>query len=857
MTQVQTLHMAKKGLGFIRKVDVPAGRSIEEIAKSFYGDRGGISAWVPAPKGYEQEWIEVPRDMWEMVKPRAEVRFSYRPHGDFFDAVGDFFEDVIDFIVDPILDFFTPDTPQAQVAFAQPDRDRGRDSSRDFANVDSDSNVIRKADYLPLVIGTRRISPPEIAQPFPFIDEGIQSFKRIFALDGAHLLSNIQVDGAPTDDNDSITTETIDGQPAAATETALVTKVSSVERVFEPLPSFSLDDLDLVDQDMPSDSEPRWIRFTTPFDAKLEEITLRIRMDSMVVSDDATASVRVPIKLRFRAKGSSGAWINIPEIHMIGQSSATLLQEFRVRWDSSFGDLTHGGDISYQFFQQVPEQDAGTTSDGSTGVQWQSDPFFILGGLSSPAVPIRDVDNISADRNGVRITLDPNDTDMEKQAFEWEIIRGLATDSSSLVTTTYAIAGTIYPFFISYTTASTWQVHLAQGNFLTRPGIDFVVALIDRTPCARPQTALVAVNSRGQSIRNITVLANRYVNDWDGAAWATNTTTNNPATHYRQLLFDYLTYHNIDTSLIVNADFVSWRTECIAKGYEVSTVVSGTTTKRVLELIAAAGFARPRFSDGFGVDYFRDRSMERPVQNFSARNVQDISLTWNYPPQATGLRCTFQNAADGYRDDEVQVSNPFNTSFQGYEVKDYPNIASELLVRKRATFDMLQAHFQGRRSWRIRCSIEGLICERGDMVGIVTDLLDDAHSGARIREVLTSTQFKIDQLIPVESTSEIFSILNIFTPDDLFEVGEQSICLVSTPTGTEQRTIVGIVDDHIRVDAAFSSTDILGAHIAIGPTSRFLRRVIVNDVQRLDEENAVLTCVDEAPEIFQEMEALF
>ena len=147
------------------------------------------------------------------------------------------------------------------------------------------------------------------------------------------------------------------------------------------------------------------------------------------------------------------------------------------------------------------------------------------------------------------------------------------------------------------------------------------------------------------------------------------------------------------------------------------------------------------------------------------------------------------------------------------------------------------------------------------MVGIVTDLLNDSNSGARIRTMIDSTTFTIDQEIPAESTTSLFEIDNVFIPDDIFEEGEQSVCLVSTPTGTEMRTIVAaeteVEGNVIRVDEAFSSIDLEGAHVVMGPVSRFTHRCIVSDVQRVGQENSQLVLVDEAKEIFREMEARF
>lgn len=868
--KVQTLHMVRGlGGGFVQSIEMPGGLTVDALVRRVYGAQARVSAWIRAPAASLCEWVEVPREQWRFVRPRHEVRFSYRPAGDvkeFFEDVGDFIQEEI---IDPVKDIFdppAPTVPQVKIeppppvtitptVTAQPSAGIGGTrpstaSASAFSNVDSDSNVLGRDAYLPMVAGQRRISPPEIAQPFPFMDEGIQSFHRIFAFDGHHDLSSIQVDGSPVTDFPSITTQTRSGAEDAATAT-FVDKVSNVRFVSEELSRFILDGTDLVDQEEPADSEPRAIRFTTISHAKLEEITMRLRVSGMVVSSDASITVRVPVRIRFRAKGSSGAWTNLPEIHLIARTSAPTLQEVRLRWDNEFGVLEQGGDITYQFYQQVPAATVGTLSDGSTGVQWQAASHFV-----ADAGALRGTQNITSDRNGVRVQLSEDVN--PKIAYEWEVRRGLAENSGAFVADTYQVSGVVYPMFLGYASGTTWRVQFDQSNYLAGIVLEYGLSLVNEPPCQRPGTALLALKSRGQTVRNITVLASRYVRDWDGSGWNTLSTSSNPAVHFRQLLHDFLSHYGVDTSLINDDEFVAWRTECAARGYEVSAVFSGATMRAALEAIAVAGYARPRYSDGFGVDWFRDRSAERPVQIFSPRN-SNITLNWVQEPQPTGIRATFQDSADDYRDNEVQISSPAYTSFQGYETRDYSSISKHDLVVRRATFEMLQQFYQSRRRWSVSAATEGLICERGDLVGVITDLLDDTNSGARVREVLSSTTLRLDQLIPPDPTTELFSVPNIFALDDIFIEGAQTICLVMTPSGTEQRSVVSAdaTDGTIRVDEPFTSTDLRGAHIALGPASRFTRRCVVADVERAGEERAALTLVDEAPEVWSEMSRRF
>lgn len=859
MTKIETLHVAQ-GIGAAQRIDVRAGSSVADIARTIHGVLDGLTAWVRAPAGHANEWIEIPRSLWQVVRPKVDgvIMFGYRMGKNPLKSILSVVAAVLVAVVAPYLGpagigmltatqaaaaaaavgigaslainaLFPPETP----AFGTAD-----EAAKQFANVETDSNVLAREAYLPIAIN-RRVAPPEIAAPFAFLEYGIQTLERIFAFDGHHSITDVQVDGTPVSDFDSITTETRDGAETTGVST-FIDKITNSKRVQEPLSGFELDDLALVDQDTPTNSEPRWLRFTTASDAKLEEISIRLQVQGFAKTDSAGAQIRVPIRIKMRERGSSGAWLNIPEIHLTGRDVSTGLKEIRFRWDGVFGEDESSGDINYEFFRSVPAADF-ALSDGSSGVQWAADDHFRSGSGNMAT------QNIQGRRNGVRITLD--EAIFPKVEYEIEIKRGIALKESDLNTPGYTVSGDVHSLFLARLNNAEWQVAVDQGAYLSNLTIAQVTSIVDRQPCARPGTALLAIKSSGQSMTAVTAHADRYVRDWDGTGWNTLTTTKNPATHFRQILFDYLTYHGLDTDLINNQSLVDWRAECAARGYEASAVFAGSSHQEVMDAIAVSGFARRVYSDGFGVDWFRDRSSERPVQSFSPRNAR-IGLNWLSGEKPSGIRARFENENDDFKPDEIQINNPFYTNTGAYVVSNFTSISNPTLAARRAYFDLLQAHYQGRRSWSVETAIEGMICERGDMVAIVSDLVSDASSGARIREVLGENIFRIDQDIPAEGTESIFDVGNIFTEADILTTGAQSVCLFSTPTGTEIRNIVAASGDVIRVDANLPSTDLLGAHVVIGPSSKFTSRCIVSEVQRKGEERATLVCVDEAPEIY-------
>ncbi|MEH6727449.1 MAG: hypothetical protein V7703_14900, partial [Hyphomicrobiales bacterium] len=79
MTQVETLHIAQ-GIGPAQRIDVRCGSSVADIAEAVHGALDGLTAWVRAPAGHANEWIEIPRSMWRVVKPKIDgvIMLGYR-----------------------------------------------------------------------------------------------------------------------------------------------------------------------------------------------------------------------------------------------------------------------------------------------------------------------------------------------------------------------------------------------------------------------------------------------------------------------------------------------------------------------------------------------------------------------------------------------------------------------------------------------------------------------------------------------------------------------------------------------------------------------------------------------------------
>lgn len=881
----------------IAPASIPVRRdlSLGQIADGYHGCREGLKAW----RRDEDGWTEIPCEIWEDEKPGGdnEVMFTHRLHQgggrNIFAKVAAITLAVLapgigEAVATAILPFGVAVAgatgsaaffaTQALISSAvivggtlllsklfpsgagknvgligRPEEEL----SGAFADVSSDASPLGKQAYLPDVIGSRRIVPPDVMQPRTHLQSGITTIDRVLALYGRHSLSEIRVDGTPADSISQITTETKDGSDAAGTYISFIDEISRTVNVSEQLSSFQLDGTTLEDQETPSNSEPRFHYFSTPGHESLEEIAIRIRIDALATTASVTQKVRIPLRISWRIKGADD-WNNLPEIHLIGRDQSSFIRDIRLRWDTAFGQQEIDGELDWEFWFEAPEAEV-VLSDGSglgaspSTPQWQAHSYF-SNGLSPQT--LQGVRFIFGKRFGVQVILD--ETVFPKGEFEWRIQRGMCLNDTAL-NSSYQISGTIHSLFLSYDNGA-YEARVDQGGFTTQASALQAIAVANEHPVQRPETAVIGLRSQGQSIKNITVLAAKYVNDWNDAspgAWDSVTATSrNPATHYYNILLDFLDWFGINSSLIDSDAFVAWRQECIDQGYRCSAVFAGEPITDVLAHIAVAGYARPVFSDKFTVAYFRDRSSDGPVQTFSHRNTTAIDAEIGFPERPGAYRATFNNRAEEWREDEILVSIDNAADIKSPEAISYKAIDEEVLIRRRAFFDLLQVH-ERRRTWRIETKIEGIICEIDDLVSLVTDMFDDEGQGARIRQVIDSTHLVLDQVVPGEDPPPDLTESPAPSVAELFNSGERSIIFVHTPTGVEQRTITGKDGNVVTLNSALSSTNLVGQHVNITTLTNNMHRCIVTGIERKNDKQAILTLMDEEPQIFSKIQERF
>lgn len=858
----------------------PLGVSVADVADSLFGRiSAGAVAFLRCPPGSAQQWMVLPREMWRFVRPKGRncLRFEYVPAG------GGGKSQTIAIVAAIAISIAAPYLASAAVGAlaltgtaaavatsaltagiaiggnllvaklfppAQPGVDKPKsDSAQEaFANVDTDANVLAEDLAPPKVIGTSRIAPPDLCEPWRYLLNGQEHVKRVLGLTGRHSITDIRIGDADIDDISGVSYEVKDGSETASQQHTM-NRVVKNKPVGQRMRQFEVetDSQAILDQATPANSEPKERILRPGYFEDMEQVTLRVTLDPMVYTSSETADIRLPVRIKFRAVGES-TWNNVPEIHIVGRKTIALPKEINFRWDDNFAAVSASTDFSYVFYREVPAAET-TLSDGSSGTQWEAHSDF------SDGAGYQDTVNIAGTADGVNIKLDPDTFPIAE--YEFCVVVGHPVRSSLFSASDYEISSTVESLFISKLLGSgKWGVPTSLDGVSGGLQIDWTTYVVNRFPVEKPGIVQIALDITSTDARDITCLAASYVMDWDDGspgAWNDESTTDNPAPHFRQVLVDWLTFYGVDTSLIADDEILAWRTECASQGYKVSYIASGQAVSEVLEQIATAGFATKRFGFGFGVDYFRDTSGETPIMTFSNRDCL-ITAERVFPDSVKGARIKFRNAADDYSDDEVTINNPWGqTSIPENANMTYQSIADEDLAIKRAQFDLLQEEYR-KIIWTVRAGPAGFNRVKGELVNVVTDLDSDYAHGFFIRQVVADDAVAVDRAVPGLDSGDIMSVADLTAEESLVVLGATATASIVTASGVETYTIAAVSGETIQFTEDLSTTDLVGARMVVTGLAGQLRRCHVLDVDRSDDQGATLKLVDEAPEIWTKLQ---
>ncbi len=758
----------------------------------------------------------------------------------------------------------TPSTPDPS---AGPDRDKRGAAS-------AGGNILEPNGPIPRVIGTRKIFPPLAAEPFTFFDGEDEIVEAVYALAGPHDLTEIKIDGTPI---------------AEATDVVF----QSREGWFDDLP------LDIVKQQ--TRTTPARLRLSshkilpdrqdvlsgigvedlptfhgTASKKNTDEILLHfvfaqgLGKTKIVGGQPEIQRMRVPLRIRIRKAGDS-TWRNIPELHYENATFRDARVTVKLKFQDGENSVIPGAPITAAFVEarkEVPGQTAFPTTDG-----WSADAYFSSGAgddfLTIGTEGSTNVLNVTITQTEANVFLDT--AQFSPGIYEIEVERGNAFLKDDFVSATYFYDdGTdddVHDFFFWRTRGGDQVIPQSHENVIDTMTFLRTVSVWNERPVnAGDGFALLAIRARNRRVDNVSIKASGYVKDWDGSGWNTWVTTSNPAAHFRDVLVGRLNLDALPEALINETSLTEWRTANTSLDYSCDHIAEGERIGDVLSIMGGCAFARPYQSEEWGITRDFDRSADDPIQIFSPRNSNGFRFSKAFSRLPDGIRLNFKLEDEDFTPQQLIV---YHNDVVGPKLEQvtYQGLVTLAKVRRRAEFDLQQARDRA-TFYSLEVPAESVVCRRGSLVGVTHDTLHNQSGFGRISTVQISgpnvTGITLDSDVPVFNEGGMDTITDMSAVTDMSLIGRTtgaairhtdgaiSVHLLSNATGeTDVLTFDTPVTNSTWAGGPFDSGVIPvideGCLVVTGDFGVEFRRLIVSEMRASEDLKISMTLLDEAP----------
>lgn len=451
-----------------------------------------------------------------------------------------------------------------------------------------------------------------------------------------------------------------------------------------------------------------------------------------------------------------------------------------------------------------------------------------------------------------------------------------ATDTAYLEFANTDLVGKTVTFYLAFDISAkkvqlwSWDHNEA---LLTDHGTDIATAAI--TVWAGPADGAIGTSSgtvAGNTTHDVTDFngiiseARFYNTQWapttvtapDDTVWNRFHTTSNPAAWYRDVLTGNLNFNPLPETLLDDDGLSTWHSYCEKKEYTCDLIAQGLGLAELTRIIASCGYARPYQSDIWGITQDKRRTDELPVQLINARNSKDFSWARAFPRLPAGLRVNYNDILDNYETRQVDVfrTEALSTSSR-MEQTTYEGFVDETKTIQRAQFDIEQASKRA-TFYSLTMPLEWIRCRRGSLVGVTYDILNKHVGQGRITQVNLSgadiASIVLDAETDLLSEGAMDTIASMSTITDMSNIGAQSGIVIREDGGGVNTYPISNVT--ARTDTITFSPVLVGTNIAvgnlvtIGPMDQEYKRLLVTDITPKEDHEAVLTLVDEAPELW-------
>lgn len=331
--------------------------------------------------------------------------------------------------------------------------------------------------------------------------------------------------------------------------------------------------------------------------------------------------------------------------------------------------------------------------------------------------------------------------------------------------------------------------------------------------------------------------------DWTGSAWGSEAVaTRNPASAFRWALTGPANPRPVAEAEIDDDALGAWHDLCAELDWRCDLVVdTPSSVYDTLQTIAATGWATPDFIDGKWT-VIVDKPQDTVRQWFTPRNMVRGSFSGAiaYPVLPHAFRCRYVSSAKRYEQEEyLAYADGYTaenaTEFEGLEL---PGVTNRKQVAMLARRHIVQATLR-REAISFQTDLDGLVVQRGDLIGLAHDVMLVGTGTGRVREARVSSGFvpviELDAEVEIQGEGYVVRFAHLDGTTSLHSLAESY-------GDTRELTLV----DAIPEDEAPP----VGSLAMVGPSERETSRWLVKAIQPLSALRAELTCVPEAPGIY-------
>lgn len=691
-------------------------------------------------------------------------------------------------------------------------------------------NALERLAQLPAVLGAIDYSPPHLVRPWTTLQGqyGEVQVRTIVGLAGYYDVSNLRINGVDVGElSDLVGYQIRAGAPGdSALSINNTTCVEQQERI--ELTNVELEDPSETSANV--SGEPKWHHVRTAGLAGKFSIRLLFQAGLFRQGGSDPERVVVPFRIEFRKVGDP-TWLKGPEVHF----SCRKLTSFDYRREVTFEwvDSVPSGSTGALSSDESHQPQAYWRASPSQSFQYTAESYFNPGSGNYAR-------NLRRTQTGYVIYL--QESVFPPGAYEFRVKRGEAFDMSDFTPSSYSYDGNVNKSHFFNVVGGNAAV--TQDKFVDRCVLETTLTETEDYPFGfTGGAALIAVIARGMQVNAITAMFERRAPVWDGTSWATVAPTRNPAALYRQALLGRDNPDPVNESRLIPGNLEEWYDACVSAGYECNAVVQGYSVTQVQQLIASAGWAVPRNNARRGVIREYDRSAEPIRQKFTPLNSSNFMVSREFDERPHALRIEFYDEEDGYKltDTYVYADGYDRATATRFEALTEIGVTNRQKVRDKGLLYLRQIYRRARR-YTLDAGPEVLISERGDLVGVTSDVLSVHHFFGLVHEVLVSggdiVGLVLQSAIDMSFSDETTPGISIRRRDGTFVFREIE------PHSGETDTVV--------FAEPFEDTREIGRDclVSVGEIGREYRRCLIHGIEWKSDLSASLTLLDVADDMW-------